>query len=77
MKLEFPIHFQQRLIERNIDIDHIKKAIKKPDTTKGIFGGRFVSVKKIDKRTIKVVYSPVKGKKDTYVIITAYYIYKI
>jgi hypothetical protein len=72
MNLKFSIHFEQRLIERGISIDHVKKAIREPDEISSGFGGKIVVSKKIGDKTIKVVYSESSGKQ--YLIITAYYI---
>lgn len=72
MKLIFSIHFQQAVIERNISVDHLKKAIREPDESHPIFGGRIVSRKLIDGRILEVVY--VRGGKNEYRIITSYYI---
>lgn len=74
MKLKFQIHFQQRIVERAIDVDHIKWAIRNPDQTIQSFDDRIVVIKKIDVRKIKVAYVKPKEKEDIYVIITAYYI---
>ena len=74
MKLKLQIHFQQRIVERTIDVDHIKWAIRNPDQTIQSFDDRIVVIKKIDVRKIKVVYVKPKEKEDTYVVITAYYI---
>ena len=78
MKLKFPIHFQVRLTERGIDIDHIKQAIRKPDSKHAMFEGRIAVVRKIDGKTIKVVYfkDGFRDKKDEYIVITAYYLEK-
>lgn len=76
MKLLFPRHFQHRMMERGIDVDHIKRAIKTPDFTEPTFQGRILVRKEIDKdRVIEVIYYK-QGFKDTndYVIITAYYL---
>ncbi len=75
MKLLFPKHFQYRLMERGIDVDHVKHAIRDPDFTETTFQGRILVRKEIDeKRVIEVIYyrQGFKGAND-YVIITAYY----
>lgn len=62
-------------MERGIDIDHIKRAIKEPDFTEPTFEGRIKVRKQIDdKRVIEVIYykQGFKGANDP-VIITAYY----
>lgn len=64
------------MMERGIDVDHIKRAIKKPDFTELTFEGRICVRKEIDKnRVIEVIYYK-QGFKDAndYIIITAYYL---
>lgn len=76
IRLKFPPHFQDRIQERGIDVDHIRKAINAPDFTKETFQHRVLVRKLIDeKRTIEVVYFK-DGFKDShdYIIVTAYYI---
>lgn len=76
MKLLFTRHFQHRMMERGIDVDHIKRAIKNPDFTEVTFEGRILVRKKIDdKRVIEVIYykQGFKGANDP-IIITAYYL---
>lgn len=76
MKLLFPPHFQYRMVERGIDVDHIKRAIREPDFTETTFKGRILVRKEIDEsRTIEVIYYK-QGFKDAnnLVIITAYYL---
>ncbi len=72
MKLSFSIHFQQAIFERDINIDHLKKVIREPDSSHSTFGERTVSRKMVDGRLLEVVY--VRGSKNEYRIITAYYI---
>lgn len=76
MNLKFPPHFQSRIPERNINIDHIKKAIREPDTKQDAFEGRIKVQKKIGDRIIKVVYfkNALGNRKEEYIIITAYYL---
>lgn len=65
-------------MERGIDVDHIKRAIKNPDFTEQTFQGRMLVRKEIDeRRVIEVIYYK-QGFKDAndYVIITAYYLSK-
>lgn len=76
IRLKFPPHFQDRMQERGIDVDHIRKAINTPDFTKETFHHRVIVRKSIDeKRAIEVVYFK-DGFRDSndYIIITAYYI---
>ena len=72
MKLNFSIHFQQVIFERNISIDHLKKAIREPDSSHSAFGGRMVSRRAVDGKLLEVVYT--RRGKNEYRIITAYYI---
>ena len=75
MKLLFPLHFQHRMMERGIDADHVKSAIKNPDSTEVTFQGRIRARKKIDaKRVIEVIYykQGFIGVRNI-VVITAYY----
>ena len=76
MKLLFTRHFQHRMMERGIDIDHIKRAVKEPAFTEAVFEGRTKVRKEIDaKRVIEVIYykQGFKGANDP-IIITAYYL---
>lgn len=76
MKLIFPLHFQARILERAISLDHVKSAITKPDLTENMFAGRIRVTKKIGEKCIRVVYykKPFSDSKEEYIIITAYYI---
>ena len=77
MNLKFSIHFQQAIIERNINIDHLKKTIKNPDILRQSFGGRTIATKTIDDKVLEVVYIEKvmqKGKSE-FQIITAYYLF--
>lgn len=75
MNLKFPLHFQDRMFQRQIDVDHVKKAIRSPDTKENSFEGRIKITKKIDHRTITVIYfkEGFIDRKNDYIIITAYY----
>lgn len=75
MLLKFPNHFQARFIERGINIDHVKSAIRKPDSSKPTFEGKTQVNKKVDGKEIEVIYykSPFRDKEE-YIVITAYYI---
>ncbi len=78
MKLKFPPHFQARLVERGIDVDHIKQAIQEPDSKVALFQGRIAVKKNVAERTIKVVYfkDRFRDRANEYIIITAYYLEK-
>jgi hypothetical protein len=76
MLLKLTSHFQLRMMERGINLDHIKRAIKEPDSTEDVFDGKLKSTKEIDGKTIEVIYfkEGFKSKEVTYILITAYYI---
>ena len=76
MKLKLPKHFQERMVERDIDVDDIKNAIETPDKKKTVFEGRIVVTKKVGHKTIEVVYytKGFREKKDEHIVITAYYL---
>lgn len=75
IKLLLTHHFQYRMLERGIELDHVKKAVKDPDFTETTFQDRIMVRKQIDEnRVIEVIYyrQGFKGAND-YVIVTAYY----
>lgn len=69
------VHFQSRLNERNVNFDHVKEAIKDPDSKENVFDGKIKVTKKISGRIIEVIYCKegFKDRKDEYLLITAYY----
>jgi hypothetical protein len=75
VRLKLTKHFQERFGERGIDFDHVKQAIKNPDSQKVVFEGRIKATKKIGNKTIEVLYykEGFKDKQDEYVLITVYY----
>jgi hypothetical protein len=76
MKLKMTVHFQARLSERGIDIDHIKQAIRNPDLKESVFDGKIKVTKKVsDNKEIEVIYSKeaFKDKGEEYLLVTAYY----
>ena len=76
MRLLFPNHFQVRMLERGISIEHVRKAIRQPDFTEQTFQGRIKVRKEIDaERILEVIYYR-QGFKDAndYIIVTAYYL---
>ncbi len=77
IKLKLTVHVQARLYERNIDIDHIKRAIESPDEKYPDQKGVKVR-KKIGGKIITVIYSSERWRDqpNTYLIITAYYLGK-
>ena len=77
MRLKFTLHCQYRLLERTLNIEHIKQAILKPDRQRDAGEGTIKVWKKINqKEQIVVVYSRdgVRDRKNEYFVITAYYI---
>ncbi len=76
MKLKFSLHFQERIIERSLNVDHVKAAIRNPDTSEATFEGRRRVTKSIDDKKIEVVYfnEGFRDRKEEYIIITAYYL---
>lgn len=75
-RLKMTYHFQERMAQRSIDIDHVRKAINDPDASGNGKGGEKWVVKKVGKKTIKVVYSNqgFKDKKNELILVTAYYL---
>lgn len=72
MQLRFPIHFREKLVERGINVDHVKQAIQNPDYQIPKSEGRILARKRIDTRVLEIIYA--KGSsKNKFVIITAYY----
>lgn len=76
MKFKFPPHFQTRMHERGINIDHVKKAIRESDVTEKVGNGRTRLRKKVNGKTIEVTYykEAFRDKKNEYVVVTAYYL---
>ena len=68
MKIKVSTHAQIRLLERNIDIEKVKRVISSPDTSSNEFGGRIRVSKLLDDRNITVIYTK---DKNVFVIITA------
>lgn len=72
MKLQFTHHAEYRIFyERNISTEEIKKVIRKPDISEHIQDNLIKSKRELGKRTLIVIYS--KGRKNEYIIITAYF----
>jgi hypothetical protein len=76
MNLRLTSHFKDRLVERDISFDHVKKAMKEPDIRVSAEEGKMRAIKKIGTKTIEVVYfkEGFRDKKDEYVLVTAYYL---
>jgi len=62
--------------QRGIDIDHVKQAVVRPDTTEKTYDNKIIARRKIGEKTIEVIYCKegFKDKKDEYLLITAYYL---
>ncbi len=76
MKLLLTNHFKLRQLERNINLEHVKIAIKNSDCTGQSFQDRIIVRKRVDiDCEIEVIYykQGFKGAND-FVIVTAYYI---
>ncbi len=76
MVLKFTIHCQIRILERLLNIEHIKQALLKPDKTKDAGDGKMKAWKKIGTKQIVVIYcrDEFRDRKNDYFIITAYYL---
>lgn len=79
MLLKLTNHAQQRIKERAIDIEHIKKALKNPDSKEKLEEDKIRVIKKIRKGKVVVIYrrDAFKFKKsadEVYIIISAYYL---
>lgn len=76
MLLKQTVHFQTRAMERGINFDHVKKAVKEPDSKEDVLDGKTKVTKEIDGKTIEVVYlkENFKRQEETILLITAYYI---
>ena len=76
MNLKFTIHCQIRILERTLNVKHIKQAILKPDKKRDAGDGATKAWKKIGKVEIVVVYARdgFRDRRNDYFIITAYYL---
>ncbi len=76
MHLIFTKHFQDMVVDRNINIDHMKKSIINPDFAYRTSDGKIVARKSFNDTVLEVVYiKDFFGKaREQYRIITAYYI---
>jgi len=71
MKIQLTDHVKYRILERGIDVAKIKAVLKNPDSNQSAFGSKSRAVKKLNGKTLEVVYTK---KKTEFIIITAYYI---
>lgn len=78
MKLKLTRHVQDMISYRNINISHIKQALRNPDEQKNAYEGKIKAIKNVGEKTIEVIYctEAFKDKGKEYLIITAYYIEK-
>lgn len=76
MLLKFTIHCQVRLLERVLNVEHIKQAIRSPDKKKEQEEGKYKVWKQVGTKQIVVVYcnEGFRDRKNEYIVITAYYI---
>lgn len=75
MKLKLTNHFQARFLERNINLEHVKLAIRNPDSKEIVFDDRVKVTKEIGNKVIEVLYykDGFKNRQNEYLLITAYY----
>ncbi len=76
MNLKLTKHFQDMMMWRSINLDHVKKAMREPDGKYDCGEGKLRVRKEIDGKTTEVVYCKenFRDKKEEYLVITAYYI---
>jgi len=77
-RLRLSYHAQMRLVERDIDIDNVKKAITEPDSRQADPYGKTKVQKRVGDRTIVVIYSEQRFRNGGIrcLIITFYYLDK-
>lgn len=75
IKLKLTRHFEDMMQYRGVDMDHVKKAMREPDSTESTYDGKMKNKKVLeDGRTIAVVHSAEGFRNaDARVMITAYY----
>jgi hypothetical protein len=76
MKLRFNPHSRDKILQRDLNVYHIKKAIMEPDYWRIAPLGRILVRKSIDAKVIEVVYYKYEfgSRKGDYFVITAYYL---
>ena len=74
--MKFTLHCQFRILERMLNIEHIKQAILKPDRQRDVGDGAIKVWKNIGGEEIVVIYSRdgFRDRKNDYYVITAYYL---
>jgi hypothetical protein len=75
IRLKFPNHMQDMIQYRNLNVDHVRLAIREPDFTSDAYEGKTKVCKQLeDGRAIKVVYYK-DGFRDSndFMVVTAYY----
>jgi hypothetical protein len=75
MRLKLTVHAQERIAERRINTDDIKRVIQFPDKKRpGL--QEIKAQKSFGKKTLVVVYSreEFRDKHDEFLVITAYYL---
>ena len=75
-KLRLTAHFQERKVERGININHVKKAIQEPDNKGDTYEDKMWVEKRVDNKTIKVIYCKegFRDKLNQFIVVTAYYL---
>lgn len=76
MKLKLTRHFQDMMILRGINLDHVKKAIIDPDKEENTYENKIKVRKIINNREIEVIYCKegFRDRSNEILVITAYYI---
>ncbi len=76
MKLKLPNHIQDMIQYRSLNLDHIKSAIRSPDSKILRPNNKIRVVKRFGERTMEVIYCKegFRDKSDEYIVITAYYL---
>ena len=76
LRLRLTAHFQERMVERGININHVKKAIQEPDNKGEAYENKMWVEKKVDDKIIKVIYfrEGFRDKPNQFIVVTAYYL---
>ncbi len=76
MWLKFTPHCQYRILERILNVEHIKQAILKPNKKRDAGEGATKVWRRVGEKEIVVVYSRdgFRDRKNHYFVITAYYL---
>ena len=79
MILKLTRHLQERIKERGIKPEYVKKVLEKPDTQSKESEDKVKAVRKIHKKKLVVIYKKDRFsfknvEEKTYIVITAYYL---